>query len=211
VADGRAFSGYALSHHLPAVLIATVGLSGGAAAWGSMTISLPSGNEAGVGSVPLWVYLPIPIAAMVSGSIRSSMDQFEETAAGILARVKVVHAICGLVISVAILGGCMAASGPAGIAAAAVRNLIFWTGLALVSGRVFGWSLSWVLPTFAAFPFDWFGLEVAGPQSWAWPMQPASDSASWLATIVVLVTGVAFLIATPWRIKSLLRAAAWWS
>jgi hypothetical protein len=180
-------------------------ISAVAGLWGALSVSLPSAGPEDAAPVELWVYLPIPIAALVVGGLHSDMRAFEDTATGVLARAQIQQVVAALVVGTVFLGGALVVAGSPATAAGAVRDLLFWSGLALISGRIWRWSLCWLLPLIALFPFDWFGLEVAGPKSWAWPMLPSTDVASWAATAVALLAGVATHMATPWRLRRLRR------
>jgi hypothetical protein len=179
-----------------------------AGVWGEVSVSLPSGSSTGTAPVQIWVYLPIPLASLVVGGLHSDMRSLEEAATRVLARAQVRQVAAALLAGTVMLGASLLAAGGPSLAAGAVRNLLLWTGLALVSGRIWRWSLSWLLPMIALFPFDWFGLEASGPKRWAWPMLPPTDVWSWVATTVTLLIGAAAHAATPWRLRRL-RAAIW--
>lgn len=197
---------YVRGHHLTAIAGGIIGLSALSAAWGSVGVSLPSSDPVGAAPVQIWVYLPLPVAALVVGGLHSDMHVLEEICTDALPRAHLRHLAAMTLFGIACLGGGLLITGNPEVAAGAVRNLLFWGGLGLISARLWRWSLSWILPLCALFPFDWFGLESSGPKSWAWPMLPPNELVSWVAAFVAVIVGLLAQSATPWRLRHV-RAA----
>lgn len=191
---------YLRARHMGLAAVAMVVVSAVAALWGTASVTLPS--AVGTAPVQIWVYLPASLAALVVGGLHSEMRSLEETDTGILTRAHALHVTCALAGSTVLLGGALLIADNPSVACGAVRNLWFWTGLALISARIWRWSLAWLMPLMALFPFDWFGLEATGPKGWAWPMLPPSNTGSWIATAVVIAIGASVHLLTPWRVQA---------
>ncbi len=198
---------YARGHRVATCMAAVVGLSAIAGVWGSVNVSMPTADPAGGAPVPIWVYLPMPIAALVVAGLHSEMLAVEETASESLRHARAMHVVVVLVFAMLCLGGALLVTGQPLTAAGAVRNLLFWTGLALISARLWRWSLAWVLPLAALFPFDWFGLEAAGAKPWAWPMLSPDSRTSWVAAAICLTAGAVSHTQSAWRLNSIRRTA----
>jgi len=81
-----------------------------------------------------------------------------------------------------------------------------WSGHALISGRIFGWQLSWVLPVASMLPLTCFQPDLEGNlRWWYWTAPPAASTACWtLAGVFVTIGTIAFLT-TPWRMHTILH------
>ena len=80
-----------------------------------------------------------------------------------------------------------------------VRNLVGFTGLALLTARLFGARLSWLLPVALGIsPFVILGVSrntVSRPLELilAWQLQSGGDKVSWTIALVLLVAGLALI------------------
>ncbi|MYU25172.1 hypothetical protein [Streptomyces sp. SID8352] len=75
----------------------------------------------------------------------------------------------------------------------ALRNLICYTGLALIGRAIAGIHVSTVLPTLLALIVSVFGYgaeQVA--HWWAWPAAGASDTLSWVGSAALLLVGLRY-------------------
>ncbi|MEU7911442.1 hypothetical protein [Microbispora bryophytorum] len=139
----------------------------------------------------------IPFAVLAAGSLHSAMASLEQTATGRLLKAEVVQLAAALLLGAALIGTTTVVAGSAGGAAEAVRNLMLYAGLALVSGRLFGRSLSWIVPIAGFVVVDFWGSDGNHPHWWAWQFQAYDSRASWVAAGVALVCGVAALLLPP--------------
>lgn len=141
---------------------------------------------------------PIPFAAFAAGSLHSSMASLEQAATRRLIRAELLHTATSLLLAAVLLGTATAITGSPGGAAEAIRNLMLYAGLALVSGRVFGRASSWVLPVAGFIIVAFWGADGAGhPHSWAWQFQVYDNAMSWIAATSWLVAGVGALALPP--------------
>ncbi|QOV35647.1 hypothetical protein IM697_37260 [Streptomyces ferrugineus] len=91
------------------------------------------------------------------------------------------------------------------------RSLPGWIGLALLSGRIFGWRLSWVAPAVVACAVTYWGAsggaETETPYVW-WEFTARSpgDMPSLFLVLGLLTLGAFSLWLTPWRQKRMREA-----
>lgn len=77
---------------------------------------------------------------------------------------------------------------------AAVRNILGFTGIALLAATALVSTTAW-LPTVAfAVTAVVAGAEAGVPHSWAWPIRPNDDELSWTVAVALLVVGAAALL-----------------
>ncbi|MEV5412998.1 hypothetical protein AB0K60_29705 [Thermopolyspora sp. NPDC052614] len=82
----------------------------------------------------------------------------------------------------------------AGTLAEAVRNVLLFLGLGLISARLFGRTLAWVLPLADFVVVGYWGAHEGGdPRRWAWQFHSYADAIAWVGTLITLAAGVAVL------------------
>ncbi|MGW8726320.1 hypothetical protein ACWGNF_09905 [Streptomyces sp. NPDC055808] len=81
-----------------------------------------------------------------------------------------------------------------------VRSVLIWFGLALLSGRLLGQHLGWVIPLASAFALIWYPLNW-----WDWTANSPGDLFSWAVAGISLAIGTAATATTPWRRRDLWR------
>ncbi|MFI1205690.1 hypothetical protein ACH4VR_40785 [Streptomyces sp. NPDC020883] len=200
----HAWVGYARSHYAFALTIGLLVLTVCNIAFGSQALELPFqyGNPAA--GIPMRRELPIAFAALAAGSLHSKMTQFEFTATRVLRQYETQHLLAVFVTTTLLVGGTELAIEGVGKAIVLTRALWIWLGLALLSGRLFGRLLSWILPVATIFPLTYLGQDELGRDRWwEWTSQPASSAACWSITVAVTVTGLAAFYLTPWHWHSL--------
>jgi hypothetical protein len=173
---------------------------------GSWAVSLPAAH--GAVTVPFRRELPIATAALIAGSLNSAMRSLAETGARTLRRFELVHLLAVAVVGIVLTGITEWAMSSPSEAWLAIRALLIWAGLAVVSGRVLGWLMSWLLPVATVFPLIYYGQDSVGDDGWwNWTAKPAEYAPCWLlaATSVVVAAGAVAL--TPWRLHAIRRKA----
>ncbi|MBO0652864.1 hypothetical protein J1792_08705 [Streptomyces triculaminicus] len=86
----------------------------------------------------------------------------------------------------------------------ACRSLTIWFGLALLSGRIWGRWLSWILPAATLFPLTYLNVDTNGDARWwDWTGQPASHAPCWGIAALSAFIGLASFFLTPWHWKKL--------
>ncbi|MFG1720103.1 hypothetical protein ACGFLT_04690 [Micromonospora chalcea] len=171
-------------------VLALIGLL--AAVWGALEMSVPTATATGSVAMPVWVVLPIPAAAAIAAGIWSEMDMLEAGASRQLWRFDLTALVAGMLVAAVFLGLGLVVGGVGRAVPDALRNLVFWTGVALVSAALFGRRLAWALPLAAFFPYDWFGFSyhTNEPKAWATPMLHLSVETA-LISVGVFAAGAA--------------------
>jgi len=98
---------------------------------------------------------------------------------------------------------------PADVAVMA-RSLAAWLGLALLSGRVLGWRLAWVLPVLTLCVLVYWGGSAAQVDPfdwWEFSARPAGDVPSLVVSAALLASGMLAYFFSAWRITALKRRA----
>jgi hypothetical protein len=195
------FLRYARTHRAAAVLAGTGAVVLMSALFGGTQIALPSIGGAGVTTgVPFRRELPLLSAVFLTASLDGPMSAHEEAGASAMHRYRLNFCL-GLTLAVCAFSfGAEALSVDVEAGAVFVRSLLVWFGLALLSVRLLGHQLGWVLPLTSAFLLVWY------PRNrWDWTSNAATDPLSWTVTAFTLAVGVIASAATPWRMKSWLR------
>ncbi|MBP2708163.1 hypothetical protein JOL79_30730 [Microbispora sp. RL4-1S] len=167
---------------------------------------LPSASAAGWTPMAVVTLTSLPAAILAIGSRHSPMSTLEGTATSVLARAEAAHAAgavtlaCG---SVAV--GALSVGSPPD-AAAGARDVILFSGLALISDRLFRRSLPWVVPLAGFVLLQWWGVDdELHRRWWAWPLHRFDDTASWFAALAILGLGLTVAAMSPWRLALLRR------
>ncbi|GAB2443798.1 hypothetical protein [Streptosporangium sandarakinum] len=168
-------------------------LSVAAGLWGRLDMSFPQAFDHLRTPVPVAVLLPIPFACVIVVSLHSTMAGFEAGAARRVRRIDLeqlgvltASSVVGLTVGLS-LGGAVET------VPAALRNLLWWLGVACVSGRMFGRRLAWVLPLAAAIPVYVFGVVDGEVSAWAIPKLDVNVPHSWMVSGAVVLVGIAMI------------------
>ncbi|MCX4970939.1 hypothetical protein [Streptomyces sp. NBC_00654] len=181
-----------------AILAGTGAVALLSAFFGGVQISLPSIGSGGVTTgVPFRRELPVLSAVFLAAALGGAMSTHEEMGTSAM------HRYRGKYCMVLTLTVCIFSFGVEALAvgveagAVFVRSLLIWFGLALLSVRLLGNQLSWVLPLASAFLLIWY------PQEWwDWTSNSTTDLFSWAVATIALAVGAAAATATPWRRKT---------
>ncbi|MFD4920530.1 hypothetical protein ACFRSX_10525 [Streptomyces goshikiensis] len=200
---GSEFVLYARVHRGVAVLATTAAIAILSAFFGGTHIALPSIGSGGVTTgVPFRHELPLLSAVFLTAALDGAMSAHDEMGASAAHRFRLGYCI-GLTLTACALSfitEALAVSAEAGVVF--IRSLLIWFGLALLSVRLFGRQLGWIVPLASAFFLIWY------PQNWwDWTSNSATDRFSWAVAVLALSLGVAATAATPWRRKTFLGGA----
>lgn len=198
---------YARAHHL---LQLAVGLSAATATayWAaSRELVLPAATTQGWVEMASMVFTAVPFAALTAGSLHSSMASLEQAASAVLRRAELTQLALLTLLSCGLFSAATYAGGNevhGGTLAEAVRNLLLYLGMALLSARLFGRSLAWVLPLADFVVAGYWGTHDGGvPRWWAWQFHSYTGLPAWTATFGMLVAGSAAMWFSPWRLRGL--------
>lgn len=154
-------------------------------------------------AIPWAVVLPVATATMIGVGTRSAVGDLEGTAIRSLPGLRVAHLTINLMVaSLATAVGSARIvfdpnsqlSGPA-----ALRNLLVFTGLSLISAALLGSSWAWPLPLSLAIASTTVGTAAGAPQWWAVPIRPDGDPLAAALSAAVLAAGVAMVVARGTR------------
>ena len=158
-------------------------------------ISLP---EVGLGRgalVPLLAFVTLMAASVISAGSGSPFGDVERTVARPLPPLRFCH-LAGLLSAAAVLLAATLISFDLADAwpdplPALLRNLAGFFGLALLTARLVGARLSWIVP--AAFGMGAY-LAARRPDDsfapWAWQMQPGLNGLSWTVALLLFAVGL---------------------
>ncbi|TXS44258.1 hypothetical protein [Streptomyces sp. t39] len=82
-----------------------------------------------------------------------------------------------------------------------------WTGLGLLSGRMFGWRQGWILPALVLLLVSYWSVQdITGSYPW-WDFtrSPLEQPTSLGMSLGLLAVGIAAYRMTPWRLRRLLQ------
>lgn len=195
---------YARAHHL---VQSSVGLCAGAVAAyfaAGRELVLPAATASGSVAMASMLYTALPFAMLVAVSLHSAMACLEQTATAVLRRTELVHLALLTVLSCALFAAATYAGGgrvTAGVLAEAVRNVLLFLGLGLISARLFGRALAWVLPLADFVVVGYWGAHDGGtPRWWAWQFHSYASTVAWAGALGTLAAGVVVLWFLPRRL-----------
>ncbi|WP_448060931.1 hypothetical protein [Cellulomonas hominis] len=198
---------YLRTHRAPATAAAALAVAIGTWAVGTLGVPVAPAGAAMTYPAPLWVYLPAVTALVISACAVGTQPVAEQMAARALSWVTAAYLTVTTAAAALLTGAVLVADGGPDLAGAAARNLLAWTGLALVAGWVLTPATSWVAPLAWVFVVEWFGKTPDGiAQPWTIVRAPGGDPLSWIVAAVLFTTGV-WLTCRPSR-RTALRAAA---
>jgi hypothetical protein len=162
-------------------------------ALGDSRLPLPQLGGATSASVPFILFAPLA-PAIALNACYGTPTPVESTAVRRVAALDSLLAVAVVAATAAVAVPVMAGwiSGANGLAVeSAVRNLAFYTGLALIGRAALGNQASTVVPTLVALTVSVFGY---GPEQtahwWAWPAAAPSDVLSWAGSAALLTIGL---------------------
>lgn len=172
---------------------------------GILEASVPTASEEGASTLPLWRVLAMGVAVLPAIGLHSHLFRLEEVGTDIQRCVERRYTI-GLALACASSYVLLASlSLQPSLLAVVSRSLAGWLGIALISGRLLGWRLAWILPLAILFIMAyWGGTSTPGRYVW-WDFtaRPYNDLASLLLTACLFGGGLIAYWATPWRRKYL--------
>jgi hypothetical protein len=195
---------YARAHHGGGMLAALLALIACDIVFGSLRLDFPFTDGQGSGGVPLRHDIPLALSVIAVGGLDSSMNSLEETGSGWFRRFEMNYLAATVAISAGFLVVAELFVSPMDTVLLVLRAMVIWTGMALLSGRIFGWRLTWVLPLFSLLPLTYWQKDAQGHSRWwDWTDQSGATWPCWgIAAGSLLVGGLALAL-TPWRVARL--------
>ncbi|CAL9483574.1 hypothetical protein [Streptomyces sp. enrichment culture] len=149
-------------------------------------------------SVPVAAVAPVAYAVVLGTTLHSPMALLEHTAAQPLEAYRRAHLCALTLLAVALSALPMAAGLPFEVFAASARNAAGYLGLAVISARVFGSGLAWLLPLGTFGPTLLLGVgEDNTPEWWAWSIENAATPSALVIAAVLWLTALVLPGAPP--------------
>ncbi|MFJ2788429.1 hypothetical protein ACIQCR_27435 [Streptomyces sp. NPDC093249] len=192
---------YARVHRAAPILAGAAAVALLSAFFGGDRIALPSIGSASLSTgVPYRQELPLLSAVFLTAAFGGAMSAHEETGARTMHRLRNAYcvALTATVCAFSFMTETLAV-GP-GQGTVFVRSVLIWLGLALLSVRLLGPQLGWVIPLASSLLLIWYPLNW-----WDWTAQPAGDLVSWGGAALALTIGVGAVSVTSWRRRVFLR------
>lgn len=170
---------------------------------GGHVLSFPGAGFKPVG-VPMRRDLPMFDAILVAGSLNSQMSGFESAAGRVFFRAEAVYLWCASAVALLAVVSAQVIATDFETAILLCRALVIWLALAVISGRIFGRSLSWILPVVTVFPLSYLAQDSAGRDYWwDWTEQSAFQFPLWVVALVCAAVSVIAFSAAPWRLGNI--------
>ncbi|MEV0484162.1 hypothetical protein AB0I69_26570 [Streptomyces sp. NPDC050508] len=196
---------YLQAHRFPGIAVAWAVVIACDVAFGSARLDFPF-SGGGSSATPLRHEIPLALAVIAVGGLGSAMDSLEEAAAKGFRRVEISCLVGAVSAAAVLLVAAEALVSSMGTVLLLLRGLLIWAGLALLSGRAWGWRFSWILPLVTLFPLTYWQIDGLGRfRWWDWTDQPGSSIPCWGIAIGSVLAGGAAMALTPWRVSRLRR------
>lgn len=179
----------------------TVGLvSALTAVVGHYEMANPVSISQGVAMLPVWRLLAVIVAIMPAVLLYSPLGELEAAAVREYWRVRRLY----LAVSVVLYLGSFALVVWVGLGGAtaliAVRAMLAWLGLALLSGRLFGWSRSWLVPLLSVVVLLFWGTDAESTYTWwEFSARPHDDWRPAVLAASLAALGALAYWARPWH------------
>jgi Mn2+/Fe2+ NRAMP family transporter len=141
-------------------------------------------------AVPWLLFVPVLSASLIGFSAASQMHDWEELSTRQLFKYRVTLLLSLLALATLVTD---LAANEAGTysGAAAIRNLVGFTGLALIGAVLLGASACWVVPLGYAAVSIVGGSSRSQVEAWAWPALTGTAAGATAQAVVVCVVGLA--------------------
>ncbi|WP_149180571.1 hypothetical protein [Streptomyces sp. TRM49041] len=192
---------YCRSRNVPRAALISLAVAVAAAVYAGSQVPLPQLRYLADYSVPLAAVVPVVHAVVLATTLYSPMADLESTAARPMRLIRAAHMAVTLLYAAVLAALPLVAGASLDMTSAAVRNVAGYLGLAMISARLFGSGLAWLLPLAMFGPTLLLGVRWdSTPEPWAWSIHgPASGSAAVTAAVLCAAGLVAAATAAPRR------------
>ncbi|MFI0810048.1 hypothetical protein [Streptomyces echinatus] len=161
-----------------------------ATAFAGRRVALPEFRYLVDFSVPVAEVVPFAHAVVLATTLFSPMADLERASAQPMRRHRAVYLVGLLALALALSALPLLAGAGGEVTAAAARNVVGHLGLAMISARLFGSGLAWLLPMGVFGPTLLLGVSGDNtPEPWAWSLHPATDSTAAVVAAALWLTG----------------------
>lgn len=193
----------------PGSVLLVVLLSGLAVAWlGDRLAPLPTVAGAQTAGTPSWRMLAMFAGVLPVLSLHSRMAALEAVGTTRFHRGRALRLTMLWATSMAVFLGVCAMSVEGRVMEVMAGALPGWTGLGLLSGRLFGWRQGWILPALVLLLISYWSVQ-DGTGSYPWwdfTRSPVVEQPMGIGiSLGLLAVGITAYRMTPWRLRGLLR------
>ncbi|MBT2417154.1 hypothetical protein J7F01_25785 [Streptomyces sp. ISL-22] len=141
-------------------------------------------------SVPVAEVVPLAHAVVLATALFSPMADLEQTSAQPMSRHRGVYVVVLLALALSLSALPLLTGATGEVFASAARNVVGSLGLAMISARLFGSGLAWLLPFGMFGPTLLLGVRSDNtPEPWAWSLQPSSHASAAAVAVALWVIG----------------------
>ncbi|MGW7068094.1 hypothetical protein ACWGII_20405 [Streptomyces sp. NPDC054855] len=142
-------------------------------------------------SVPVAEIVPLAHAVVLATTLFSPMADLEQTAAQPMSRLRGGYLVVLLVLALGLTALPLLSGATAEVFGSAARNVVGYLGLGMISARLFGSGLAWLLPLGMFGPTLLLGVDSDNtPEPWAWSLHASSSTSAAVVAVLLWLTGV---------------------
>ncbi|WCD87315.1 hypothetical protein KPP03845_103691 [Streptomyces xanthophaeus] len=182
---------YARSRNLPRAALAALAVAVATVVFTGTRVDFPDFRYLVDFSIPVAAVAPVAYAVVLGTTFHSPMADLEHTAAQPVQGFRRLHLVALTLLAVVLAALPMLSGLPAEVFAASARNAAGYLGLAVISGRLFGSGLAWLLPLGTFGPTLLLGVGPTGePELWAWSIRAPGDVPALAVTAALWLTAL---------------------
>ena len=156
-------------------------------------------------SVPVAEVVPLAHAVILATTLFSPMADLEQTAAQPMTRHRGLYLVVLLALALGLSALPLLTGATAEVFGSAARNVVGYLGLGMISARLFGSGLAWLLPLGMFGPTLLLGVDSNNtPEPWAWSLHASSSTSA--AVVAAALWGIGVAAAATGRPRQTERA-----
>ncbi|MEV7190185.1 hypothetical protein AB0N81_00065 [Streptomyces sp. NPDC093510] len=161
-----------------------------ATAFAGQRVAVPEFRHLVDFSVPVAEVVPLAHAMVLATTLFSPMADLEQTAAQPMGRLRGGYVMVLLALALGLSALPLLTGATAEVYGSAARNVVGFLGLAMISARLFGSGLAWLLPLGMFGPTLLLGVgRDNAPEPWAWSLHASSSTPAALVAVALWLTG----------------------
>ncbi|MCP9974318.1 hypothetical protein [Streptomyces somaliensis] len=189
---------FARSRNVPRAAAGALLVALAATAFAGARVDVPDFRHLVDFGIPVAAVAPVGYAVVLGTTLHSPMADLEGTAARPLGAYRRVHLVALTLLAVALSALPITAGLPFEVFAASARNAAGYLGLAVISARLFGSGLAWLLPLGTFGPTLLLGVgEDNAPEWWAWSIEAAPRPSALLVAAALWLTALVLPAGPP--------------
>ncbi|MEU5901528.1 hypothetical protein [Streptomyces venezuelae] len=161
-----------------------------ATAFAGQSVAVPEFRYLVDFSVPVAEIVPLAHAVILATTLFSPMADLEQTSAQPMTRHRALYLVTLLALALGLTALPLVAGATTDVFVSAARNVIGYLGLAMLSARLFGSGLAWLLPLAMFGPTLLLGVGSDNtPEPWAWSLHPSTHTPAMITAVLLWVLG----------------------